>query len=244
MARLRRAPAQTYGQAVWGGGPLLNGIEQALLDFIHATYDAIGWPGVIFLMALETVVFPIPSEVVMPLAGWQLIADQDRGWYWLALAGVFGATGSTIGALCIYYIARWGGPPFVRRYGKYVLISAGDLDQADRFFSRWGKWAVFFGRMVPLVRSLVSVPAGVVAMPVWEFTVFTFLGSFVWATALAYGGYELGENYEDIRNWLQPAEYPVVAILAVGVAWYVYRHIKSVFRESRDEAADRAGEPS
>lgn len=223
-----------------GGGVLLDGIEQALLDFIDATYDAIGWPGVILLMALETVVFPIPSEIVMPLAGWKLIADEGLGWYWLPLAGVFGAIGSTLGALGVYYIAKWGGQPFVRKYGRWVLISRDDLDTADRFFERWGNWAVFFGRMVPLVRSLVSVPAGLVDMPVLRFTIYTFLGSFVWALGLAYGGYQLGENYEDVRSWMSPADYPIAAVLAALVVWYVYRHVKKVWFEDAKATVDGA----
>ena len=189
-------------------------------------------------MALETVVFPIPSEIVMPLAGWKLIADEGHGWWWVIPAGVFGAIGSTLGALGVYWIARWGGRPFIRRYGKYVLISNKDVATADRFFDRWGTWAVFFGRMVPLVRSLVSVPAGVVEMPVVQFTIFTFLGSFVWAVGLAAAGYKLGENYEDIRDWMQPVEYPIAALLAILVGWYVYRHIREVLNERGEEAAD------
>lgn len=191
-------------------------------------------------MALETVVFPIPSEIVMPLAGWKLIADEGRGWYWLILAGVFGATGSTLGAVALYYAAKWGGRPFVRKYGRYVLISRDDIDQAERFFDRWGTWAIFFGRMVPLVRSLVSVPAGIVEMSIVQFTIYTFLGSFVWAVGLAYGGYKLGENYEDLRSWMAPIEYPVVAILAAGIIWYVYRHVRKIIAEGSAEAADSA----
>jgi membrane protein DedA with SNARE-associated domain len=119
-----------------------------------------------------------------------------------------------------------------------VLISRDDLDQADRFFDRWGNFAVFFGRMVPLVRSLVSVPAGVVEMPVVSFTIYTFLGSFVWAVALAAGGYKLGENYEDMRDWVAPIEIPVAIALAAFVAWYVYRHVKKVLAENRAGTAD------
>lgn len=187
-------------------------------------------------MALETVVFPIPSEIVMPLAGKVLIADAGRSWFWLPLAGVFGAIGSTLGAVGVYYVAKLGGRPFLRRYGKWVLISQDDLAQADRFFDRWGNWAVFFGRMVPLVRSLVSVPAGLVEMPIVQFTVYTFLGSFVWAFGLAYGGYELGQNYEDIRDWMRPVEYPLAILLAAALVWYVYRHVRKVLSEGSPEA--------
>jgi membrane protein DedA with SNARE-associated domain len=191
-------------------------------------------------MALETVVFPIPSEIVMPLAGWELIEKEGRDWYWVLLAGFFGAIGSTLGAMGLYYVAKIGGQPFVRKYGKWVLISRDDLDQADRFFDRYGTWAIFFGRMVPLVRSLVSVPAGLVDMPIAQFTIYTFLGSYVWATGLAFGGFKLGENYEDIRDWMQPIEYPVAAIVGALVVWYVYRHIKKVIEENRGEADSAA----
>jgi membrane protein DedA with SNARE-associated domain len=189
-------------------------------------------------MALETVVFPIPSEIVMPLAGWKLVADEGLNWPWLIAAGIFGAIGSTLGALGVYWIARWGGKPFIRRYGKWVLISNKDVETANRFFDRWGTWAVFFGRMVPLVRSLVSIPAGVVEMPVWRFTVYTFLGSFVWAMGLAAAGYKVGENYEDIRDWMQPIEYPVAMLLGAFIIWYVYRHVKEVLAERGVEAVD------
>ena len=191
-------------------------------------------------MALETVVFPIPSEIVMPLAGFELIANEDRSWPWVILAGVFGALGSTLGAIGLYYVARIGGPPFLKRWGKWVLISKDEIDQAGRFFDRWGTWAIFFGRMVPLVRSLVSVPAGIVGMPIVQFTIYTFLGSFVWAVGLAYAGYKLGENYEDVRDWIAPAEYPVAIILGGLIVWYIYRQVKKVWFEEREEAPDRA----
>ena len=194
-------------------------------------------------MALETVVFPIPSEIVMPLAGWEFVADQDRGWYWVIPLGIFGAIGSTIGALGIYYIAKIGGQPFLHRYGKWVLVSKNDLAQADRFFNRWGVFAVFFGRMVPLVRSLVSVPAGLVNMPMGQFLLYTFLGSFVWATGLAYGGYKLGENYEDLSDKMDPYKLPIYAIVGLGLIWYVYIHVKDAWfgDDGGSEATDRAG---
>jgi membrane protein DedA with SNARE-associated domain len=191
-------------------------------------------------MALETVVFPIPSEIVMPLAGWKLIEEKDLGWWWVILAGLFGAIGSTLGAIGIYYAARWGGRPLLYKYGKYVLISRDDIDMADRFFDRYGPWTIFFGRMVPLVRSLVSVPAGIVEMPIWKFTIYTFLGSFIWAVGLAYGGYRLGREYEDIRAWMAPADYPVMVIIVLAVGWYIYRSVKKVWWDERKEGATPA----
>jgi membrane protein DedA with SNARE-associated domain len=143
----------------------------------------------------------------------------------------------------LYYVGKWGGRPLAIKYGKYLLIGKDDIDQADRFFDRFGTWAIFFGRMVPLVRSLVSVPAGITGMPIVQFTIYTFAGSFVWAVALAAGGYKLGENYEDMREWIAPVEYPVFIVLAALVVWYVYTHVKKVWGQDSRDSAEPA-EPS
>jgi len=220
-----------------GGGLLLSGIEQSLLDFISGTYDAIGWPGVIFMMAIESAAIPLPSELIMPLAGWKLIADKGRGWEWIILAGLFGAIGNTVGSWAAYYVGLWGGRPAAERYGKYILVSRHDLDLADRFFARWGNWAIFASRLLPVVRTFISVPAGIARMPIWQFTVYTFAGAFLWSTGLAWGGYKLGQNYEDLRNWMRPLDYPIAAVIVLAVAWYVYRHIKRAWWDRGPETA-------
>jgi membrane protein DedA with SNARE-associated domain len=223
-----------------GGGTLLHGIEQALLDFITNTYDAIGWPGVIVMMAIESAAIPLPSELIMPLAGWKLIEAKGRGWDFILLAGFFGAVGNVLGSLIAYGVGAWGGRPFAEKYGKYILVSRHDLDLADRFFDRWGNWAVFFSRMLPVVRTFISVPAGIVRMPIWQFTIYTFLGALPWCIGLTYGGYKLGENYEDLRAWMRPADYPIAAIIAALFVWYVYRHVKRAWSE--DGAAASAAD--
>jgi membrane protein DedA with SNARE-associated domain len=183
------------------------------------------WPGVVVLMALETVIFLIPSEAVMTFAGWLLIKEKGLGFEWLALAGVLGALGSTLGSLLFYYVGVCGGRPILERYGRYLLIAPSDMDKAERFFERWGTWAVFFGRMVPLVRSFISIPAGVARMDLRVFTIFTFLGSAVWATMLAYLGFKLGENWEDIRTFFGPMDVVVAILLGLLVLWYVVSQI-------------------
>src|SRR5439155_15239817 len=177
------------------------GIEAQLLDFITGVYDAIRWPGVIFLMAIESAAVPLPSEIVMPLAGWKLVKEKGLGVEWIALAGLFGAIGNTLGSLVAYYAGAFGGRPLVLKYGKYILVSRHDLDAADRFFDRWGAWAIFFARLLPVVRTFVSVPAGIARMPVVQFPVYTFAGSFHWSVGFAAAGYILGENWEKIRSW-------------------------------------------
>ena len=226
-----------------GGGPLLGGIENALLDFIDGTYNAIGWPGVIFMMAIESAAIPLPSELIMPLAGWKLIEAKGRGFEWVILAGLFGAIGNTAGSWIAYYVGLWGGRPAAERYGKYILVSRHDLDLADRFFDRWGNWAIFGSRLLPVVRTFISVPAGISRMPIWQFTVYTFAGAFIWSTGLAYGGYKLGEHYEDLRAWMRPADYPIAAVIVIAVILYVYRHIKRAWWDGGPETAADRPEP-
>jgi membrane protein DedA with SNARE-associated domain len=219
----------------WGGDLLLSGIENHLLDFITHTYNVLGWPGVIALMAVESAAIPLPSEIIMPLAGWKLIEAKGRGAEWVLLAGLFGAIGNTIGSWVTYYIGLYGGRPAAEKYGKYVLVSKHDLDIADRFFARWGNWAIFFSRLLPVVRTFISLPAGIARMPIVQFTIYTFVGAFLWSVALAYGGYKLGEHYEDLRNWMRPFDYPIAAIIVVLVAWYIYRHVKRAWSPQDEE---------
>ena len=127
----------------------MEALEQQILELIARAYDAIGWPGVVVLMTIESVFFPIPSEAVMPLAGWMLIEAQGHSVWFVLLAGLFGALGSLIGAIAIYAIGLFGGRPLLEKYGRYVLISRNDLDVADRWFERYGTWAVFIAQTSP-----------------------------------------------------------------------------------------------
>ncbi len=195
-------------------------------------YDAVGYVGVAAAVALETIVAPIPSEVILPMAGWkvsQSAADASvlepltgAGWSFL-LAVAFATVGSLIGALVGYAIGAWGGRPLLDRYGSYVGIGAGDLDRADRWFERWGSWAVFLGRMVPLVRTFVSYPAGIARMPLGRFILFSTLGSLPWNAALIGAGFVVGENYTQIEAALKPFEYLIYAVVIGLVVVVVVR---------------------
>lgn len=204
------------------------GIEDALLDFAREVYDAIGWPGVVFLMAIESAAIPFPSEIIMPLAGWFLIRDEDLGPQWLLLAGFYGALGNTIGSVIAYYAGAWGGRPLLLRYGRYVLISPRELDAGDRWFARYGDAAVFFSRLMPVVRTFISVPAGIARTNIWRFVALTFAGSFPWSLGLAAGGYALGENWERMLDWFRPVSIPIAIAVAAGVGWYFLRRIREV----------------
>jgi membrane protein DedA with SNARE-associated domain len=188
-----------------------------------------GWPGVVIMMALETVIFLIPSEAVMTLAGWMLIKAKGFGPEWLIVAALLGGLGSTIGSIAFYYAGAWGGRPLLDRYGRYLFISAADIDRGDRFFQRYGTWAVFFGRMVPLVRSFISIPAGIARMDIRVFTIYTFAGSTIWAGLLAAAGFMLGENWEDLRAWMGPADIVVAIVLGLFVVWYIWRQVKEAW---------------
>lgn len=182
-------------------------------------------------MALETVIFLIPSEAVMTLAGWMLVKEKELGFEWVILAGLLGGFGSTVGSVMLYYVGLWGGRPLLFRYGKYFFITRNDIEDAERFFDRWGNAAVFFGRMVPLVRTFVSLPAGTTRMDVRAFTLFTFIGSSIWAGLLAAAGYFLGENWESLSNTMGPASIVVAGIVVLFGIWYVYRHIRKSWEE-------------
>ncbi|MFA5308677.1 MAG: DedA family protein [Dehalococcoidales bacterium] len=212
--------------------PLVASIEHWLLDVISSTYNLLQWPGVIALMAIESACIPFPSEIIMPLAGWMLIKDLARPVSFVLLAGVFGAIGNTIGSVIAYYVGMWAGRPLLNKYGKYVLLSQHDLDIADRWFSRSGGWTVFVSRLLPVVRTYISLPAGIARMHIGKFLVYTFIGSFIWSTALAYGGYLLGEHWESLRNAMRPFDPIFIAIIVILLGLYVYRHIRHTRRDN------------
>lgn len=195
-------------------------------------YDAVGYLGVAAAVALETIVAPIPSEVILPMAGWKVsqssadasIVEPLTGAPWnLPLAILLATAGSLVGALVGYYIGAWGGRPLLDRYGRYVGIGESDLDRAERWFERWGSTAVFLGRMVPLVRTFVSYPAGISRMSLGRFVVFSTLGSLPWNAALIYAGFVVGENYAQIEAAIKPYEYLIYLVVIVGVVALVSR---------------------
>jgi membrane protein DedA with SNARE-associated domain len=192
---------------------------------------------VVVMMAIESACIPLPSEIIMPLAGWMLVKDRGLGEEWLFLAAFMGALGNTLGSLLAYYVGAWGGRPLVAKYGRYILISHHDLDLADRFFRRWGNLAIFASRLMPVVRTFISLPAGVSRMPVLQFTAYTFAGAFIWSLGLAWAGFTLGENWEDLRDWMRPADIPIIIVVLILVAWYVYRHVKRAWGEAPEPQA-------
>ena len=218
----------------------MQGIENWLLDVISSTYNLMLWPGVVLLMAVESACIPFPSELIMPLAGWMLIKAKGLSVFYVFAAGGYGALGNTIGSVIAYGVGMWAGRPLILKYGKYVLLSHHDLNMTDRWFSRSGAWTVLVSRMLPVVRTYISLPAGIAKMNIWKFITYTFLGSFVWSTGLAYGGYLLGENWETLRNVMRPFDPIILALIVILIGLYVYRHLKHR-REDKAAASAAAG---
>jgi membrane protein DedA with SNARE-associated domain len=177
----------------------------------------------------------------MPLAGWLLIEDRGLGYQWLFLAAFYGALGNTIGSLIAYYAGAWGGRPLLERYGRYVLISHRELELADAWFQRFGEVAVFVSRLLPVIRTFISVPAGVARMNVVRFTVLTFVGSYPWSLGLAWGGFALGDNWERLTDWLRPVVLPIAALLVLIVVLYFYRRIREALQGRPAAPGDQDG---
>lgn len=216
----------------------MTGIEQWLLDIINSLYVFMQWPGVALLMAIESACIPFPSELIMPLAGWMLIKEPALSVWYVFLAGAAGAIGNTVGSVIAYYVGKWAGRPFLNKYGRYILISQHDLDMTDRWFSRSGSWTVFVSRLLPVVRTYISLPAGIAKMNIPKFLIYTFTGSFIWSAGLAYGGYLLGEHWEELRSAMRPFDPVIIAIIVILVGFYIYRHIKHLRAEKQKTNQD------
>lgn len=214
---------------------MLEFIDSVVIPFFLSLYDAVGYVGVGVAIGLETFIPIIPSEVIVPMAGWkvsQSAADASvlepltgAPWNWIAVL-VIATAGAVAGSLAGYLIGAWGGRPLLDRYGRYVHISPGDLDRADAWFARYGGWAVLIARLVPLVRALINYPAGVARMPIGRFLLFSALGSLPWNAALLLGGYLLGANYRALYDAVRPFEYPIYAIVVIGTIYLVYRWLR------------------
>lgn len=191
--------------------------------FIILVISRAGYGGVLLLMAVESACIPLPSEVIMPFAGY--LAFLGR--FTVAKAALAGTLGSNVGSMVAYYIGAFGGRPFVERYGRYVLLSRHDLDLADRWFARYGDWAVGFGRVLPVVRTFIALPAGVARMNLVRFNIYTFLGSLPWCWALAWAGYKLGQRWTVLRSYFHGVDDGMAAILLLAVAGFIWSHWKN-----------------
>lgn len=214
---------------------MLQKILAPIVAWMVAVMAAMGPLGVMLLMAIESACIPLPSEVIMPFAGYLafkgqltflgLGADNPTAQIWIA--GIFGALGCNLGSIPAYEVGAWGGRRAVEKYGRYIWLHTGHLDQAHRFFERFGTWAIFIGRLLPVVRTFIALPAGIARMDRTRFHLYTFAGSLPWCLGLAWVGYKLGENWNTLGAYFHKLDAVIGVLILAGVAWFVYDHFRN-----------------
>ncbi|HET9522536.1 MAG TPA: DedA family protein [Candidatus Limnocylindrales bacterium] len=206
---------------------LLAIIDEIVIPFLNSLYGAVGYVGVMLAMAIESAMVPLPSELILPYAGF-LVSDLSQvepltggAWnYWIVV--VVATIGNTLGSLVAYAIGAWGGRPFLERYGKYLLIRPHEIELADHFFQKYGAATAFFSRLLPIVRTFISFPAGVARMPIWTFIIYSTAGAFLWSMLLVFAGMQLGANWTDIRHALQPFDLGIAVLVVAGVVLFIW----------------------
>jgi membrane protein DedA with SNARE-associated domain len=205
---------------------MITDIILAVTNFITSTIDAWGYTGVALLMAIESAAVPLPSEIIMPFSGFLV----EKGRFTLFGLAMAGAAGSVIGSVATYALGYYGGRPLILKYGRYVMITEHDLALTERFFQRYGKLSVFIGRMLPVVRTFISIPAGIGKVSFWPFVVYAFIGSFIWSYFLAWLGMRLGENWHGLESYFRKFDLVIGIIILALVAYWIRRHIKNRVR--------------
>lgn len=201
---------------------MLEQIVAVLATWIMGVISSLGYSGIALLMAIESACIPLPSEIIMPFAGFLVFKGEMTLWG-VAFAG---AIGCVVGSIPAYYLGMYGGRPLVEKYGKWVLISAKDLNWADKAFTKHGEIIIFIGRLLPAVRTFIAFPAGVARMNMTKFISYTFAGSLIWCYLLALAGFKAGENWESLKVYFHQFHYVIAGAGLIFVIWYVRRHFK------------------
>jgi membrane protein DedA with SNARE-associated domain len=229
---------------------MLAFIDQIVIPFLNGLYGAVGYVGVALAMAIESAMVPLPSELVLPYAGF-LVGDPSQlepltraRWdFWIVV--IVATLGNTLGSIVGYYIGAIGGRPFLERYGKYLLIRPHELELADRFFQKYGPATAFFSRLMPIVRTFISFPAGVTRMPLGKFIVYSTAGALPWSIALVYAGTVLGANWTQIREALKPFDLAIAIAVVLGALTLLWWRLGTPGRPKRSTpAVDAAAEPA
>ena len=205
---------------------MVTSLVELLGRFVIAVISQAGYPGIVLLMGIESACIPLPSEIIMPFSGYLVYTGRFK-LAWVALAG---AVGCNVGSLVAYYVGAFGGRPLAEKYGRYVLVTRHDLELADRWFARYGDWAVFFARLLPVVRTFIALPAGVARMNFLRFNIYTFLGSLPWCLALAYAGLKLGERWTILRAYFHRFDTAILILIVIAGAWFVRNRWKNRLR--------------
>jgi membrane protein DedA with SNARE-associated domain len=206
-------------------------ILAVLATFTIGVISSGGYVGIALLMAIESACIPLPSEIIMPFAGYLV----STGRFDLYLAATAGAIGCNLGSIVAYEIGKRGGRPMAERWGKYLLIGPGELDAADRFFARWGSIAVLIGRLLPVIRSFIAFPAGVARMKLVPFHLYTFIGSWPWCFGLAWVGMKLGDKWDSdprVKAAFHSVDLLIGIVLIALVAFYIWHRVRGLKRHS------------
>lgn len=201
---------------------MLTIIIDYLAQIITAVISTLGYPGVFLLMAAESCGIPMPSEIIMPFAGWLVLLGKLNFW-WVVIIGTLG---NLAGSVAAYWIGRAGGRPLLEKYGKYVLLSHHDLDVADDWFKKYGDITVLIGRLLPVVRTYISFPAGVAEMSQQKFIFYTTLGVIPWSILFTWLGLKMGEHWTSVREFFHNFDLLIIALLIMFILLYIYRHLK------------------
>ncbi len=197
-------------------------IIDGLANFATSVISHLGYAGIFLLMALESACIPIPSEVIMPFAGFLVVSGQ----FGFLGVVIVGSIGNLAGSLFSYWVGYRGGRPLVEKYGKYVLLSHKDLDSSDRFFKKYGDSTVFFARLLPVIRTFISLPAGISKMDIKKFTLYTLAGVIPFTAFLAYAGVLLNDNWDKLRPYFHKFDLIIGIVVVLALAWFIIRHLR------------------
>jgi membrane protein DedA with SNARE-associated domain len=226
--RIFRAPVLSWADYYFPRKklPMVSTVFEYLAAFIIAVISQTGYLGIVLLMAIESACIPLPSEVIMPFSGYLVFTGR----FHLLWVGLAGAVGCNLGSLVAYYIGSVGGRPLVEKYGRWLLVTHHDLEMTDRFFARYGDWAVFIARLLPVIRTFIAFPAGVSRMNQARFHLYTFLGSLPWCLALAYAGMKLGQRWMTLREYFHRFDAVLGVVIVLGAVWFIYNRWKNRLR--------------
>ena len=202
---------------------MIDTILEALIHFIQSFISTFGVFGISILMAIESCNVPLPSEAILPFAGYLVSIGKLPN---IHIAAIFGAIGCVLGSIPSYYLGYFGGRPFFEKYGKYMFVSQNDLEMADKWVDKYGDWSFFICRMLPVIRTFISLPAGILRARKRIFFTLTFLGSLIWSYILVYVGIKLGENFDTLKHIWHKFDAVIIIIFFVLGSIYIYKHLK------------------
>jgi membrane protein DedA with SNARE-associated domain len=202
---------------------MLEKLIGLLAVWIMSVISTMGYGGIVLLMAIESACIPLPSEIIMPFAGYLVFKGEMVLW----IVAFMGALGCVLGSIPAYYVGKTGGRNLAEKYGRFVLISKKDLKMADDWFKNYGEIIIFIGRLLPAVRTFIALPAGIARMNMTKFILYTFIGSFIWCWALAYVGMIFGEQWDTLKVYFHEFHNVIIGSAVIFIVWYVRRHFKN-----------------